>query len=71
MTCECYQIGGRFIAEDPDCSIHGYQAQYLVEDRADMWEEVDRLLAVLLDHNPSATYVEELISVLDKLRNCS
>lgn len=21
--CECYQIGGRFIAEDPDCPIHG------------------------------------------------
>lgn len=21
--CECYQVGGRFIAEDPDCPIHG------------------------------------------------
>ena len=21
--CECYQIGGQFIAEDPDCPIHG------------------------------------------------
>lgn len=21
--CECYQIGGPFIAEDPDCPIHG------------------------------------------------
>ena len=21
--CECYQVGGPFIAEDPDCSIHG------------------------------------------------
>lgn len=20
--CECYQIGGRFIAEDPDCPVH-------------------------------------------------
>ena len=25
-SCECYQIGGRFIAEDPDCSTHGYEA---------------------------------------------
>lgn len=71
MTCECYQIGGRFIAEDPDCPIHGYEAQRLVESRADIWEEVDRLLAVLLDHNSSVTCVEELIGVLDKLRNCS
>jgi len=21
--CECYQIGGSFIAEDPDCAVHG------------------------------------------------
>lgn len=21
--CECYQVGGRFIAEDPECPIHG------------------------------------------------
>jgi hypothetical protein len=26
-TCECHQIGGRFIAEDPDCPEHGTQAQ--------------------------------------------
>jgi hypothetical protein len=25
--CECYQIGGRFIAEDPDCPEHGTEAQ--------------------------------------------
>lgn len=24
--CECYQIGGRFIAEDPDCPIHGHSS---------------------------------------------
>ena len=27
MSCECYQIGGRFIAEDPDCLIHGREGQ--------------------------------------------
>ena len=25
--CECYQIGGKFIAEDPDCSEHGKNFQ--------------------------------------------
>lgn len=25
--CECYKIGGPFIAEDPDCPIHGREAQ--------------------------------------------
>lgn len=23
MSCQCYQIGGPFIAEDPDCLVHG------------------------------------------------
>lgn len=27
MSCECHQIGGRFIAEDPDCPAHGLGAQ--------------------------------------------
>lgn len=27
MSCECYQVGGRFIAEDPDCPAHGRDAQ--------------------------------------------
>jgi hypothetical protein len=26
--CECHQIGGRFIAEDPDCPVHGRNGQY-------------------------------------------
>jgi hypothetical protein len=24
--CECFKIGGRFIAEDPECPAHGYAA---------------------------------------------
>lgn len=27
MSCQCYQVGGPFIAEDPDCLRHGTQAQ--------------------------------------------
>ena len=25
--CQCYQIGGPFIAEDPECPTHGTKAQ--------------------------------------------
>lgn len=32
MCCECYQVGGRFIAEDPDCPEHGSAASKQVED---------------------------------------
>ncbi len=27
MSCQCHQIGGPFIAEDPDCPVHGREAQ--------------------------------------------
>jgi hypothetical protein len=27
MSCECYKIGGKFIAEDPDCPAHGTEAR--------------------------------------------
>lgn len=33
MSCECYQIGGRFIAEDPDCPAHGTMAQIEASER--------------------------------------
>lgn len=26
IMCECYQVGGPFVAEDPDCPIHGRQS---------------------------------------------
>ena len=43
--CECYQIGGPFIAEDPDCPLHGTDAQRQREEydnaMADMRRELD------------------------------
>jgi hypothetical protein len=45
--CECHQIGGRFIAEDPECPVHGYAAvrereeQYRTEQT--MQDEIDEL----------------------------
>lgn len=40
MACECYQIGGPFIAEDPDCPAHGTEAQAERKRREE--EESDR-----------------------------
>lgn len=59
-NCECYKIGGRFIAEDPDCYEHGTQAQ---EDRADirrmndelqeMWLSLAQVPTLDSEHNDS------------------
>jgi uncharacterized Zn finger protein (UPF0148 family) len=35
MSCDCYKIGGPFIAEDPDCPIHGREAQAREREAAD------------------------------------
>jgi hypothetical protein len=51
--CECYQIGGRFIAEDPDCEVHGIQAQQRGDDRE-----------VLRGQIETATTIEELRSLM-------
>jgi hypothetical protein len=54
--CECYQIGGRFIAEDPDCEVHGTQAQIEAEigerERDQLQERI------------------EAATTLDELRSC-
>lgn len=43
--CECYKIGGPFIAEDPECPVHGTEAQIREEEcdaaMADMRRELD------------------------------
>lgn len=31
--CECYKIGGPFIAEDPNCPVHGWAAVQEREER--------------------------------------
>ena len=49
--CECYQIGGRFIAEDPDCPVHGTEAQAEQREReaerADLLKQIAELRAEL------------------------
>ena len=35
--CECYRIGGPFIAEDPDCPVHGWEAQ-----QRDKWAAIEK-----------------------------
>jgi hypothetical protein len=43
--CDCYQIGGPFIAEDPSCVEHG---RSFVEGRATAREKIREALTALL-----------------------
>jgi hypothetical protein len=61
--CECFQIGGPFIAEDPDCEAHGWEAQERQKEIERKAEQVDNFykgleieLAVWKSHFPQYEY---------------
>ena len=39
--CECYKIGGKFIAEDPDCPVHGTEAQWRADEQDRLHTELE------------------------------
>lgn len=41
MSCQCHQIGGPFIAEDPDCPSHGREAQRAEKHRDVIMQQLD------------------------------
>jgi len=57
MSCQCYQIGGPFIAEDPDCPAHGLEAQREAQQEAARRDEVIRSLESALEDG-SERYLE-------------
>lgn len=50
MGCECFQIGGPFIAEDPDCPAHGrFGLRHDVERLEDQIEALRATLRIFAD----------------------
>lgn len=45
--CDCYKVGGPWVAEDPDCPVHGRDAQLRDQWREDkeqaMQDQIDDL----------------------------
>jgi len=69
--CDCFKIGGPFIAEDPDCPVHGLRAQQEEEqDQRDKSYLSSQLDSIKMDVK-NATSVEELryamLALLDVL----
>lgn len=70
MSCECYQIGGRFIAEDPDCAVHGHAAtQAAAQERQRIGEYADQLDAALdsEDHERIEDAARQALGLLREL----
>ena len=45
--CECYQIGGPFIAEDPCCPVHGDEARRERDEKEDEIKKLKERIEVL------------------------
>lgn len=45
--CDCYKIGGPFIAEDPDCPVHGTEAQWRREQEETERQSLEDRVAAL------------------------
>ena len=56
--CDCYQVGGPFISEDPDCPLHG-SGSIGREDRIE--EIVRRAGALEIDPSEAASLITEEI----------
>lgn len=50
MSCQCHQIGGPFIAEDPNCPYHGVEATQEREWTEERIAALTSALRGLLDH---------------------
>lgn len=46
--CECYTIG-KFISEDPDCPVHGTEAQREREEQEEKQAALHRIIQGLVD----------------------
>lgn len=45
IMCQCHQIGGPFIAEDPECPVHGRDAQRSESHREVIMSQLQNALA--------------------------
>ena len=53
MSCECFQIGGPFIAEDPDCPAHGQFGLRHDVERLELEVEVLRSALLIIANDAS------------------
>ena len=60
--CECYQIGGPWIAEDPDCPVHGTEAQRKERERYKLRERIEEASTLL---EMKGNLLLEVLSLLD------
>ena len=69
--CECYKVGGPFIAEDPDCPIHGREAQqreeWAVAERKEEMARYEEIMSTLYNLQQTIERMDARIAELEAL----
>ena len=64
--CDCYKIGGPWIAEDPDCPVHGTDAQRQreidEEDRQSLEDRIAQLEEIVARQDEQIQMLSQMIS---------
>ena len=70
--CECHQIGGPWIAEDPECPEHGWRAQARAKEAAEERDEVDeRITALEQQVEEQSIMIQQLLDRLDQIEGAA
>lgn len=63
--CDCYKIGGPFIAEDPDCPVHGTEAQWRLEqdeqERQTLEDRIAKLERLVENQERLISHLREMV----------
>lgn len=61
MSCDCYKIGGPWIAEDPNCPVHGTEAQWRAELQQEWEADIENRLSKIEQR------INEVLKRMEKL----
>jgi len=66
--CDCYTVGGPFIDVDPDCPVHGYEAERIRKFESDIVASVEyrvtMLEAKVEDQTTQISFLRDQIQLL-------
>ena len=63
--CQCYQIGGPFIAEDPSCPVHGTEAQAREARVLDSKSELSQRIAVAESVEDFRDCLQDMLALIE------
>ena len=66
MRCgyHCHEVGGPYIAENPDCPVHGYQAQAEADRREELRDRLRQAVAEAQTMDEVKAVINDVLDLL-------